>query len=470
MTAQTMFHKIWDRHVIVSRGGAEALLHVDVNLVHEGAFHSFTALAKDGRKVRCPEQTFAVADHYVPTVARERGLAAVKNAEVRGMIEILAANAKENGIAHFGIDDPRQGIVHVIGPELGLTQPGLIMTCCDSHTSTHGAFGAFAFGIGASQLTQVLATQCLWQKKPKTLRVVIDGQLAPGVGGKDVILAIIAKIGIAGAAGRVIEYSGAAIRALSMEGRMTVCNMSIEAGGRAGMIAPDDKAFEYLAGREFAPREADWDKAVAYWRTLRSDDDARFDQQVELAGGELQPMVTWGTTPEEAIPITSRVPDAESFQDANKRAHARQALAYMNLAPGTLLTDISIDRAFIGTCTNGRIEDLRAAAAVLKGRKAVVPAWVSPGSTAIKRAAEAEGLDKIFTDAGFEWRASGCSSCAGHNGDTMPAGSRSASTSNRNFENRQGAGVRTHIMSPAMVAAAAVTGKITDVRKLLEAA
>jgi 3-isopropylmalate/(R)-2-methylmalate dehydratase large subunit len=467
MPARTMFQKIWDRHVITQRGGGESLLHVDVNLVHEGAFHSFTALAKEGRKVRCPEQTFAVADHYVPTIGRERGLAGVKNAETRGMIEILESNARASGIAHFGIDDPRQGIVHVIGPELGLTQPGLIITCCDSHTSTHGAFGAFAFGIGASQLTQVLATQCLWQKRPKTLRVVVDGRLAPGVEGKDVVLAIVAKIGIAGAAGHVIEYAGAGIRGLSMEGRMTVCNMSIEAGGRAGMIAPDEHTFEYLAGREYAPSRADWDRAVAYWRTLPSDEDAAFDQQVELRGGELQPMVTWGTTPEEAIPVTARVPDASDFQDGNKRAHARQALEYMGLAPGTLLTDIAIDQAFIGTCTNGRIEDLRSAAKVLKGRKAVVPAWVSPGSTAIKRAAESEGLDRIFLEAGFEWRASGCSSCAGHNGDTMPAGARSASTSNRNFENRQGKGVRTHLMSPAMVAAAAVTGRITDVRKLV---
>jgi len=463
-----MFQKIWDRHVIVQRGEDESLLHVDVNLVHEGAFHSFTALAKAGHKVRCPEQTFAVADHYVPTVARERGLAAVENAEVRGMIEILAANAREHRIEHYGIDDPRQGIVHVIGPELGLTQPGIILTCCDSHTSTHGAFGAFAFGIGASQLGQVLATQCLWQKRPKTLCITVDGQLARGVSAKDVILAVIARIGIAGAAGHVIEYGGTAIRALSMEGRMTVCNMSIEAGGRAGLIAPDDATFEYMAGREYAPRGAHWDQAVAYWMTLPSDDDARFDRQVDLAGNDLQPMVTWGTTPEEAMPVTSRVPDPQDIPDEAKRARAQQALAYMNLTPGIPLTDVAIDCAFIGTCTNGRIEDLRSAAVVLDGRKAVVPAWVSPGSTTIKRQAESEGLDRVFKEAGFEWRASGCSSCAGHNGDTMPPGARSASTSNRNFENRQGRGVRTHLMSPAMVAAAAVTGRITDVRRLLE--
>ncbi len=466
MSASTMFQKIWDRHVIAQRGDDESLLHVDVNLVHEGAFHSFTALAKSGYRVRVPAQTYAVADHYVPTLGRERGLAAVQNPETRAMIEILAANAKEHAIAHFGIDDPRQGIVHVIGPELGLTQPGIVLTCCDSHTSTHGALGAFAFGIGASQLTQVLATQCLWQKKPKTLRIVVDGQLGPGVFAKDMILAIVARIGIAGAAGHVIEYAGSAIRALGMEGRMTVCNMSIEAGGRAGMIAPDDTTFQYMAGREFAPSGSDWDHAVSYWRTLRSEEDARFDGQVELSGTDLEPMVTWGTTPEQAVPVTSRVPDPSEFEFATKREHARHALSYMGLVPGTPVAEIAIDRAFIGTCTNGRIEDLRSAAAVLRGRKAVVPAWVSPGSTAIKRAAEAEGLDQVFRNAGFEWRASGCSSCAGHNGDTMPAGSRTASTSNRNFENRQGPGVRTHLMSPAMVAAAAVTGRIVDVRGL----
>jgi len=466
MSARTMFRKIWDRHVIVQQGEDESLLHVDVNLVHEGAFHSFTALAKAGYAVRCPEQTFAVADHYVPTVGREHGLAAVQNAETRGMIEILASNARQHAIAHYGIDDPRQGIVHVIGPELGLTQPGIVLTCCDSHTSTHGAFGAFAFGIGASQLTQVLATQCLWQKRPKVLRIVVDGQLAPGVYAKDLILAVIARIGIAGAVGHVIEYAGSAIRALDMEGRMTVCNMSIEAGGRAGMIAPDDTTFQYMAGREFAPSGAQWDHAVSYWRSLPSDDEARFDKHVALDGAALEPMITWGTTPEEAVAVTSRVPDPSELDDDTKRAHARQALAYMNLAPGTPVQNIAIDCAFIGTCTNGRIEDLRAAAAVLRGRKAVVPAWVAPGSTAIKRAAEAEGLDRVFREAGFEWRASGCSSCAGHNGDTMPPGARSASTSNRNFENRQGRGVRTHLMSPAMVAAAAVNGRIVDVRRM----
>ena len=467
MTApRTMFDKIWEQHVIVQRQG-EALLYIDRNFVHEGAFHAFGALAKEGRRVRRPRQTFATADHYVPTIGRERGIAGITDPEIRGMVELLEHNARENGVLHLGIDDERQGIVHVVGPELGITQPGLTITCGDSHTSTHGAFGALAMGTGASQLKQILATQCLWQKKPKTLRIVVDGALGKGVGAKDVILAIIARIGTAGATGHTIEYAGSAIRALSMEGRLTVCNMSIEAGARAGMVAPDDTTFAYLSGREFAPRGADWDRAIAWWRTLPSDEGAAFDREVRLDGAALEPTITWGTTPEEALPVSGRLPAPSDMPSAEKRVHAEQALSYMGLAPGMAVTDIRIDRAFIGTCTNGRIEDLRAAAAVLRGRKAVVPAWVSPGSSGIKRQAEAEGLDRIFSEAGFEWRASGCSSCAAMNGDSVPAGMRCASTSNRNFEGRQGKGSRTHLMSPAMVAAAAVTGHISDVRKLL---
>jgi 3-isopropylmalate/(R)-2-methylmalate dehydratase large subunit len=462
-----MFAKIWERHVVATRGENEALLYIDRNLVHDGSFHAFGALAKEGRTVRKPRQTFAVVDHYVPTVGREQGLDGISDPEVRGMIEMLERNARTHGIAHFGIDDPRQGIVHVVGPELGLTQPGITLACGDSHTSTHGALGALAFGIGASQLKQILATQCLWQKKPRTLRINVNGALAPGVSAKDVILAIIAKIGTAGATGHVIEYAGAAIRALTMEGRLTICNMSIEAGARAGMVAPDDVTFQYLAGREYAPRGADWDKALAFWQNLPTDAGAIYDQEVTLEGSQLSPMVTWGTSPEEAAPVGVSVPNPRVFNDLHKKSHAEQALAYMGLLPGMALTEIRIDRAFIGTCTNGRIEDLRAAAAVLKGRKAVIPAWVSPGSTAVKRQAEAEGLDRIFREAGFEWRASGCSSCAAMNGDAVPAGLRCASTSNRNFEGRQGKGARTHLMSPAMVAAAAVTGRITDVRSLL---
>ncbi|MDH5343927.1 MAG: 3-isopropylmalate dehydratase large subunit [Betaproteobacteria bacterium] len=445
----------------------DALLHIDRNFVHEGSFHAFGALAKDGRKVRMPSQTFAVADHYVPTIGRERGVDAAEDADARHMIRLLEENCRINGVAHFGIDDARQGIVHVIGPELGITQPGLTITCGDSHTSTHGALGAYAFGTGASQLKQILATQCLWLKRPKTLRVTVNGKLAPGVTGKDVVLAIIAKIGTAGATGHVIEFAGPVIRGLSIEGRLTVCNMAIEAGGRAGMIAPDDAVYEYLHGREYVPRGADWDTALAQWRLLPGDDGARFDREVSLDGAKLEPMVTWGTSPEEALPVSARVPEPKTLGDANQQAHATHALAYMDLKPGMLLTDIKIDRAFIGSCTNGRIEDLRAAAAVLKGRKAAIPAWVSPGSTTLKRQAESEGLDRIFLDAGVEWRASGCSSCAAMNGDTVPAGMRCASTSNRNFEGRQGKGARTHLMSPAMAAAAIVTGRVTDVRKLL---
>ena len=468
-TPRTLFAKVWDRHVVTQRDNGEALLYIDRNLVHEGSFHAFGALKREGRKVRRPDQTFAVPDHYVPTRHREQGLAGVGDAEMRTMIELLDANTKANGVRHFGLDDPRQGIVHVIGPELGITQPGITLTCGDSHTSTHGALGAYAFGIGATQLKQILATQCLWQKRPKTLRVTVNGTIPSGVTGKDIVLAIIARIGTAGATGHVIEYAGSAIRALSMEGRMTVCNMSIEAGARAGMVAPDDTTFHYLAGREYAPKGADWDRAVAFWATLPTDDGASFDREVTLDAATLVPHITWGTSPEEALPVTAVVPDPATMSDANRREHAEQALAYMGLTPGTPLTDIRIDRAFIGTCTNGRIEDLRAAAAVLKGRKSIVPAWVSPGSTPIKMQAEAEGLHRIFEAAGFEWRASGCSGCAATNGDSVPAGMRCASTSNRNFEGRQGKGARTHLMSPAMVAAAAVTGRITDVRVLMNA-
>jgi 3-isopropylmalate/(R)-2-methylmalate dehydratase large subunit len=467
MTApRSLFDKIWEQHVVTRREG-EALLYIDRNFVHEGAFHAFAQLAKEGRKVRKPRQTFATADHYVPTVGRERGLAGIADAEIRGMVELLEQNARDNEILHLGINDPRQGIVHVIGPELGITQPGLTITCGDSHTSTHGAFGALAFGIGASQLKQILATQCIWQKKPKTMRIVAEGTLKAGVGAKDMILAIIAKIGTAGATGHTIEYAGSAIRAMTMEGRLTVCNMSIEAGARAGMIAPDDTTYEYLSGREFAPKGADWESALRWWRTLPSDEGAPFDSEVHLDADALEPTITWGTTPEEALPVSARIPAAADLPTAEKRTHAEQALRYMDLTPGMPVTDMRIDRAFIGTCTNGRLEDLRAAAAVLKGRKAVVPAWVSPGSSQIKRQAEAEGLDRIFREAGFEWRDSGCSSCAAMNGDIVPVGMRCASTSNRNFEGRQGKGARTHLMSPAMVAAAAVTGHITDVRTLL---
>jgi len=464
-----LFEKIWDAHVIELGGADDALLHVDQNFLHEGAFLAFAALRREGRTVRRPKQHFAVADHYVPTLGREAGIAGVTDPEVRGLIDLLAENSAWGGIEHAGIDDPRQGIVHVIGPELGLTQPGMIITCGDSHTSTHGAFGAFAFGVGASQVKQVLATQCLWQRRPKRLRITLDGALGAGLSGKDLILAVIAQIGAAGATGHVIEYAGSAIRAMSMEGRLTVCNMSIEAGARAGMIAADDTTFDYLQGRPYAPQGALWDQAVAHWRTLRTDEGATFDREVRLDASAVVPMVTWGTNPGQGLPITGRVPDpAATSGDARRGVEA--ALAYMGLKPGQALDGLPVDRVFIGSCTNSRLDDLRAAAAVVHGRKAKIPAFVSPGSTQIKREAEAEGLDRIFTDAGIEWRASGCSMCVGTNGDLLKPGERSASTSNRNFEGRQGRGARTHLVSPAMAAAAAVTGTLTDVRRLLAGA
>lgn len=463
---RTLFEKIWDRHVITQGPGGDALLFVDRHYLHEGSFHAFRALERAGQPVRSPRHCFAFDDHYVPTADRHLGIAGVADAEARGLIEYLARNAAQHGIRHFHMDDARQGIVHVAAPEMGLTLPGLVLNCGDSHTSTHGAFGTLAFGIGASQVKQVLATQCIWQKKPRRMQVTIDGTLPAGVTAKDVILAVIAKIGIGGAQGHVVEYAGSAVRALSMEARMTLCNMSIEAGARAGMVAPDDTTFQYLAGRPFAPSGAAWDQAVAYWRTLPSDADAVFDRQVALDGNALEPMVTWGTNPEEGIGVSSTVPDPASQPDPARRERMAASLRYMGLTPGTRMTDIAVDRVFIGSCTNGRLEDLRAAAAIARGRKAKVPTLVSPGSRSVKIAAEAEGLDRIFREAGFEWRDAGCSMCVGMNGDQVPAGMRSASTSNRNFEGRQGKNARTHLVGPAMAAAAAVTGRITDVRSL----
>ncbi len=463
---QTLFEKIWSQHVVLDKGN-EVLLYIDRNLVHEGAFHAFGALAKEGRKVRRPRQSLATADHYVPTLNRERGLDSVVDADAREMIRLFEYNAEQQGIYSLGMNHPQQGIVHVIGPELGFTQPGITMTCGDSHTSTHGALGAYAFGIGASQLKQVLATQCLWQKKPKTLRVTVNGVLGAGVSGKDVILSIIAHIGTAGATGYVIEYAGEVFRSMSMEGRLTVCNMSIEAGARAGMVAPDDITFDYLKDRPYAPKGVQWDAAVAQWQSLPTDPNASFDREVCLDASDLEPTVTWGTSPEEALPVSGVVPDPQKMTDPNRRLHAQSALRYMGLTPGMSLKQLKIDRVFIGTCTNGRLEDLRVAASVLLGQKAKVPGWVSPGSSTIKQQAEAEGLDQVFLQAGLEWRASGCSGCAAMNGDFVPAGLRVASTSNRNFEGRQGKGARTHLMSPAMAAAAALTGYITDVREIL---
>ena len=463
MTPRSLFEKIWAAHAVTTREDGTSLLWIDRHLVHEGSFHGFGMLAHSGRPVRRPDLTFAVADHYVPSHAR--GLP-IGDAEAAGLVANLAANAARYGIAHFGMDSPDQGIVHVVGPELGLTLPGLVMVCGDSHTSTHGAFGALAFGIGASEVAHVLATQALWQKRPMILRITVDGTLHRHVAAKDVILAIIARIGAAGASGHVIEYAGSAIRALGMEARMTICNMSIEAGGRAGMIAPDDTTFGWVSGRRHAPKGAAWEAALAAWREMPSDAGAMFDREVSLDAGAIAPTVTWGTTPEAALPVSGRTPDPDAAANAAARQGIVAQLAYMGLAANVPLEGVKVDRVFIGSCTNGRLADLRAAASVLRGRHAAVPGLVVPGSVAVKREAEAEGLDRVFIDAGMAWGEPGCSMCVGMNGDLVAPGERCASTSNRNFEGRQGQGARTHLMSPAMAAAAAVMGAIADVRKL----
>jgi 3-isopropylmalate/(R)-2-methylmalate dehydratase large subunit len=459
-----MFEKIWERHVVVAREDGPSLLYVDRHIIHDGSFHAFGMLQERGLPVRRPKQTFGTPDHYVPTLSRDPADAA--SADIGRMIETFSANVADTGATIFPLGDPRQGIVHVIGPEQGITQPGMILVCGDSHTSTHGALGALAFGIGQSENCHVLATQTLWQVRPKTMRITVDGALGAGVTAKDVILAIIAAIGAGGATGHVVEYAGAAIRALTIEERLTVCNMSIEAGARAGMVAPDDATFDYLDGRPYAPTGAEWQAALAAWRALPSDDGAAFDTEASLDAAQIAPTVTWGTSPEHAAPITERVPDPAEAADKDKRAGMAAALDYIGLEPGTPLDGIPVDRVFIGSCTNSRLSDLRAAAAIVKGRKTKVPAMVVPGSGLVKADAEAEGLDRVFTDAGFEWREAGCSMCVGMNGDLVAAGQRCASTSNRNFAGRQGKGARTHLMSPAMAAAAAVTGHLTDVRKL----
>jgi 3-isopropylmalate/(R)-2-methylmalate dehydratase large subunit len=459
--ARTLFEKIWDLHLVAQpEGSAESLLYVDWNLVHEGPFYAFDGLKQEGRKVRRPLQTLAFADHYVPTLKRELGTAGIADAEARTMVEQLERNAAETRIVHFGLAHPQQGIMHVVGPELGFAQPGLIISGADSHTSTYGAFGALGFGVGASQVQHILATQTVWYRKPKSMRIRADGALRPGVSAKDLVLAIIGQIGIGGAQGHVIEYAGGAVAGLSMEGRMTLCNMSIEAGARAGMVAPDETTYAYLRGRERAPQGAQWDAALALWRSLPSDADAKFDREVTFDASRLEPMATWGTAQDEVAPLSGRIPDPASIADPERRARSEAALAYMQLRPGTALRDVKVDRVFIGSCTNARIEDLREAAKVAAGRKAKVPAIVVPGSMGVKRAAEAEGLHEVFLAAGFEWRAPGCSMCTGSNGDRVPAGERCASTSNRNFEGRQGRGSRTHLVSPASAAAAAITGTL----------
>ena len=460
----TLTDKLWAAHEVARREDGAALLWVDRHYVHEGSFHAFAQMKARGRTIAEPGLTFGVADHYVPTRGRAGGIA---DPEIAAVVRNLEANAADSHITLFGLRDSRQGIVHVVGPEQGLTLPGLLIVCGDSHTSTHGAFGAYAFGIGASEVAHVLMTQTLWQKKPKRMRITVDGTAAPGIAAKDIALAIIAHVHADGAQGHAVEFAGHAIRALTMEGRMTLCNMSIEAGGRCGMVAPDETTFAYLKGRPYAPKGAEFDRAVEDWSALSSDEDAEFDREVTLNANEIAPIVTWGTTPDDALPIDARVPDPANAADEARQKYMREALDYMGIAPGVKLTDIAIDRVFIGSCTNARIEDLRAAAAVLAGRSSKVPGLVSPGSSTVKRQAEQEGLDRIFRDAGLEWADSGCSMCVGINGDLVPAGQRCASTTNRNFRGRQGPGARTHLMSPAMVAAAAVSGHLADVRPLL---
>jgi len=461
---RTLFDKIWQSHVVVDRDDGYTLLYVDRHLMHDGSAAGFARLRAKGLKLRRPDLALATPDHYNSTAGRT--LADIPDPQHRHLVEQMRENTQQSGVRLFFIDDERQGIAHVVSPEQGLTQPGVTLVCGDSHTATHGAVGALAFGIGSSEVTHVMATQCLWQRKPKTMRVKVEGTLGAGVTAKDVILAIIARIGAAGGVGHVIEYAGSAIRGLSIEGRLTVCNMSIEAGARAGMVAPDDTTYAYLHGRPLAPQGAAWDRALAYWRSLPTDAGAQFDREVTLDAAAIVPMLTWGTSPEDAVAITDRVPDPSSAPDAAKRDAMKGSLEYMGLVPGTPMDSIAVDRVFIGSCTNSRIEDLRAAATVVRGRKAVIPSWVVAGSGLVKRQAEAEGLDKVFLEAGLQWREPGCSMCVGMNGDTGLPGQRIASTSNRNFVGRQGRGVRTHLVSPAMAAAAAVTGRFTDVRRL----
>ena len=463
---KTLFDKIWNAHIVHQQEDGTCLIYIDRHLVHEVTSpQAFEGLRNTGRAVRAPNRTLAVADHNIPTTDRSVG---IEDEESRIQVEALEKNAADFGVPYFAMDDIRQGIVHVIGPEQGFTLPGMTIVCGDSHTATHGAFGALAFGIGTSEVEHVLATQTLIQKPAKNMRITVDGTLADSVTAKDVILAIIGKIGTAGGTGHVIEFAGSVIRGFSMEGRMTVCNMAIEAGARAGMIAPDQTTYDYLADRPMTPKGDHWDRAVAYWQTLPSDDGAVYDVEITLAAEDIAPTVTWGTSPEDALAITDAVPNPDKEKDANKRAKMERAIAYMGLKPGQKLTDIKVDTVFIGSCTNSRIEDLRAAAALAEGRKVAdgMRSLVVPGSGLVKEQAEAEGLDKVFIDAGFEWREPGCSMCLAMNADKLAEGERCASTSNRNFEGRQGRGGRTHLVSPQMAVAAALSGHLADVRNI----
>ena len=464
---RTLFDKIWQSHLVETQEDGTCLLYIDRHLVHEVTSpQAFEGLRMTGRKVRRPELTLAVADHNVPTKDRDKG---ISDPESKIQVDALSSNCAEFGVQIYGMDDIRQGIVHIIGPEQGFTLPGTTIVCGDSHTATHGAFGALAFGIGTSEVEHVLATQTLLQSPAKNMRVTVEGPLPAGVTSKDLVLAIIGKIGTAGGTGHVIEYAGEAIRALSMEARMTICNMSIEGGARAGLIAPDEITFEYLKGRPLAPKAGEWEQAVEYWKTLPSDEGAKYDTEVVLNAADIIPQVTWGTSPEDVLPVTGVIPNPEEIEDEAYRAGVARSLEYMGLTPGIKLTDVPVDKVFIGSCTNGRIEDLRAVAEIAKGRKvadSIKAAMVVPGSGLVKEQAEQEGLDKIFLEAGFEWRDPGCSMCLAMNADRLEPGERCASTSNRNFEGRQGRGGRTHLMSPAMAAAAAITGRIADVRDL----
>ena len=463
---ETLFDKVWQRHVVTRFAADEALIYIDRVLLHEGSNHAFRSLAAMDRRVRRPRNAIACADHYVPTTAREAGMTGVRIVENRNEIVQMEANARANGLVLFGMDDPLQGILHVVGPELGITLPGMTIVGGDLHTCTHGAFGAVAFGTGSSELAHILATQTMWQKTPKRMRITVDGRLGFGVTAKDLALWVIRTIGNDGGIGFFIEYGGSAVRALSMEQRMTLCNLAIEGGARGGMIAPDDTTFEYLAGKPYAPAAAMWDSALAFWQTLKTDEGARFDREVVLDGAQVSPQVSWGTNPSQVVAVNEAVPDPADEPDLMRRELMKAALAYMDLKPGMRISEVPINRVFIGSCTNARIEDLRAAADIARGGHAVVPTYVVPGSRSVKRQAEQEGLDRVFLAAGFEWRDSGCSFCTGVCGDFVPPGERCASTSNRNYKGRQGPGSRTHLVSPATAAATALTGRIADVRRL----
>jgi 3-isopropylmalate/(R)-2-methylmalate dehydratase large subunit len=464
----TLFEKIWTNHVVTDRDD-ESLIYVDRVLLQENSFHAFDKIRREQRSVRNPAQAFAFSDHYVPTRNRELGLGGITDPEIRNMVELIASDTNAYGIELFGIGHDYQGILHVVGPEYGITQPGLVIAGADSHTSTHGALGAYAFGIGSSEVAHVLATQTLWRSKPRTLQITVTGERQPGVSSKDLILYLIRTIGSGGAVGYAVEYTGDTIEQLSIEARMTVCNMSIEAGARAGLIAPDEKTFDYMRGKPLIPTGSAWDQAMQHWQTLKTDDQATFDRDVRIDATAIVPQVTWGTNPEMVVDVTGTIPDPAKENDLERRARMERALEYMGLQPDQSIQSIPLDRVFIGSCTNSRLEDLRIAARVMDGQTCRLPTMIVPGSEQVKRAAEAEGLHQIFENAGAEWLAPGCSMCVAINGDKLGPGERAASTSNRNFEGRQGQGGRTHLVSPAMAAAAAITGQFDNISNYSEA-